>query len=76
MANKHDTAAALNNRLKDYGSWEAKMDMDRFVILVFLTAAEKQAFAGKHLGDPLVDYFDGDDVQSITLKETARAQSA
>jgi hypothetical protein len=60
---------ALKKRIKEYGSWKDKADMDRFVILVFLTAAEKRAFVKKQFGDELVDYFDGDDVASIQLKQ-------
>ena len=57
-----------NTRLQ-VGKWGEELDMDRFVILVFLTAEEKRAFAQSHFGTPDVDYFDGDDVESISLKK-------
>lgn len=68
-AKKPTETEALSKRLKEYGSWKDKTYMDRFVILVFLTAAEKRAFAKAQFDEGAVDYFDGDDVDSIRLKK-------
>lgn len=65
---KKTEAQGYKQRLKDFSSWMEVTNMDRFVILVFLTAEEKRRFAKAQLGDETVDYFDGDDVESIKLK--------
>jgi hypothetical protein len=56
-------------RLDQYGKWRDKTNMDRFVILVFLTAEEKEAFCRQQLGAPDVDYVDGAEVASLTMKK-------
>jgi len=56
----------------NHGRWSEELNLDRFVILVFLTAEEKQAFAEAQLGDACIDYFDGDDVESIKLKRSVK----
>lgn len=42
-------------------AWHSRIDMDRFVVLVFLTADEKMAFAREALGEDneRVVYIDG-----------------
>lgn len=49
-------------------SWSNPLDMGRFLILVFLTADEKRAFAEAQLGDASLDYIDGDDVEKLVKK--------
>jgi hypothetical protein len=69
---KRDSAGAFNKRLREFGQWMNVMDMDRFVILVFMTADEKRAWAKRVLGNEDVCYFDGDDVIDVELKESAK----
>ena len=71
MAKEKEKFIETVANLQASGKWAEELNMDRFVILVFLTAEEKRAFALKQLGDENIDYFDGDDVERITIKPTA-----
>lgn len=59
---------AFGQRLAQYGKWREKTNMDRFVILAFLTAEEKRDFCKRQGLPEDVDYIDGDDVQGLELK--------
>lgn len=67
----------FGRRLKGYGKWREKANMDRFVTLVFLTAQEKRDFCKRVFGEDMtdVDYLDGDDVESLTLKPEEQQRS-
>ena len=73
---KQHSAGEFRQRLNDYGKWQDKANMDRFVILVFLTAAEKAEWAGRHLGDPEACYIDGHAVATVELESKATKRSA
>lgn len=55
--------SAMEKRMRNYDKWRDRTDMDRFIILVYMTAAEKRAAALRMLGDENVDYIDGDTVE-------------
>lgn len=63
--------SGFGKRLKDYGKWKERTDADRFLIIVYLTAPEKQAAAQRYFGNPDVCYIDGGDMQDLTLKPSA-----
>ena len=65
----------FGERLKDYGRWRAKVDVDRFVILVFSTADEKRIFASKVLGDGDAVYVDGQTVE-LRIRDAEKGQKA
>ena len=67
---KSNIRTALGQRLKDYGKWREQTNMDRFIILTFLTSQEKRDFCKKFLADADVDYFDGDEVENLTIKKS------
>jgi hypothetical protein len=54
-------------------SWKSRIDMDRFLVLVFLTAEEKLRFTAKTLGveNERVVYIDG---KGCTLKVKPRTK--
>jgi hypothetical protein len=70
-----EAKTSFGQRLKQYGQWREKTNMDRFVTLVFLTAKEKAEFCKRMFGDEAVDYLDGDDVESVTLKPEDQQRS-
>lgn len=55
--------SAMEKRMRNYDKWRDRTDMDRFIILVYMTAAEKRAAAKRFLGDENADYVDGDTVE-------------
>ena len=56
---KTEAKTAFGKSLKQYGKWKEKVNVDRFIILTFLTAKEKMDFAEKAIGDPEAVYIDG-----------------
>ena len=56
--------------LKNYGKWKDKVNMDRFIILTFLTAKEKEEYAKKFIGpnDGDVVYLDGKEWELKEIK--------
>ena len=55
-----DTHGEFSSHVK---SWQKdkdeKNDLDRFLILVFNSPAEKREYCEKHLGDPHINYIEG-----------------
>lgn len=67
-----ETRTEFGQRLKDYGKWRDQVNVDRFIVLVYLTAEEKAAASQRMFGIPDVVYVDGADVEAVTLKAGAK----
>ena len=59
----------FGQRLASYGKWRDRTNMDRFIVITYLTAEEKMAAAEKYFGDAYVDYLDGADIDQIIIKK-------